>query len=303
MSLTIPYSTRSVAYTAAAGQIAFPVPFPVLSAGDLTVTLIRGGGRSVLALSTAYIVTGVGAQTGAQAVLTAGSIAGDTILIEGSLTPQRQTDIQSNGPIPADALNTDANALAIMVQELRRDVNRSLRRSGEDPNGAANNLLPDGATSSVLAVDTGGNVVAIPLSSLGSGSGGGAGITLPVPVSEGGTGAADPATARSDLGLGSVATLNAIDNTHLGTAAVQSQNMAPGAVTPQAFAVGSVTLVAESATLTVPPSQPQQNMLWIVPVAASGAWTGQQYNVAVANGSGGWTFYPPGVRLARDVAR
>ena len=155
MTIMVPISTRSVSYTATAGQTAFPVPFPVLSASDLAVTQVSAGVRTVLALSAAYAVTGVGAQTGAQVILATGANAGDTILIEGALAPQRQTEIQSNGPIPSDALNTDANALTIMVQELRRDVNRSLRRTGDDPN-QAESALPVGLVNCLLGFDANG---------------------------------------------------------------------------------------------------------------------------------------------------
>ncbi len=292
MTITVPLSTRSVSYTATAGQTALPVPFPVLAASDLVVTLVRGGGRSTLALSSAYAVTGAGQQSGAQVVLVTPALAGDIYLIEGALTPLRQTNILSNGPLPSDALNTDANALTIMVQELRRDVNRSIRRAGEDTS-TGSNLLPDGAASSVLAFDANGNVIAIPLSALGSGGGGGTPMVLPVPVSEGGTGATDPATARADLGLGQAATLDSIDQAHLAAGAVGPTQIAAGAVTPSALALGTVTLVVEAATLTVPPPSPQQGMAWLVGIGSTAGWAGQANNIAVADGGGGWTFHPP----------
>ena len=170
MTIQLSFSTRSQAYTAISGQTAFPVPFPVLSAADLTVTQIPAGTteRTTLTLGSAYVVTGASQQSGAQVALSTPANTGDVILIEGALTPQRQT-AYTQGPIVSGALDNDFNALEISVQELRRDVNRAIRRTGEDPNLAANVLLPDGAVNAVVAFDASGNIVAVPQSALGGG--------------------------------------------------------------------------------------------------------------------------------------
>jgi hypothetical protein len=157
MTIMLPPSTRSVCYTATAGQTALPVPFPVLQATDLTVTRRRGGVRTPLALSSDYVVTGVGQQTGAQVALQVGALAGDVILIEGNREPQRQTSIGSNGPIPSDALNADATAATIEIQELRRDVARAIRRGGDDTD-TGSLLLPAGAAGCLLGLDADGGI-------------------------------------------------------------------------------------------------------------------------------------------------
>ena len=127
MALSILYSTRSTNFIAAAGQTVYQVAWPVLAPGDVTVSLYRGSVLTALVPGTDYTVTGTGSQSGATITLAVGSQAGDVILIEGHLLPQRQTSYTSNAAIPSDALNTDLNALLIMVQELRRDVDRSFR--------------------------------------------------------------------------------------------------------------------------------------------------------------------------------
>jgi hypothetical protein len=127
MTISVLYSTRSSAFVATAGQTAFPLDWPVLAAGDVVVTRYRLGEPATLVLGADYAVTGAGQQTGAQIVLTTGSADKDVLLIEGRMTPQSLTAFMSNRNIPADGFNTALAAMTIMIQELRRDVDRAGR--------------------------------------------------------------------------------------------------------------------------------------------------------------------------------
>ncbi len=134
MAITIPFSERQAGpYVAAAGQIVFDVPFPVLAAEDLTVWRTRAGVTTTLQLSADYIVVDVGQQSGCKIVLTTGSLAGDIIEIDGTLKPERASNLSGNQPFLSEGLNLELNRLTILTQELRRDIKRV---SGDVPGAA-----------------------------------------------------------------------------------------------------------------------------------------------------------------------
>src|SRR5688572_24504217 len=120
---TIPFSGRTAGpYTATAGQTSFPFAFPVLAAADLDVWRQRAGVVSQLTLGTHYTVTGAGEQAGGAVVLTSGAEDGDIIAIDGDLQRQRVTSFTGGTPFKAAFIDADLNRLAIMVQELAREV-------------------------------------------------------------------------------------------------------------------------------------------------------------------------------------
>ena len=66
-------------------------------------------------------------------------------------------------------------------------------------------------------------------------------LGVPVPVAQGGTGATDTATARTNLGLAALAVKNTVAAADIDNAAVQSAKLADGAVATSKLSDGAVT--------------------------------------------------------------
>ena len=175
--LTIPFSERKAGpYTATAGQTVFFFAFPILAATDIDVWRERAGTATLLALGVDYTVIGVGEPAGGQITLTSGALLDDIIAIDGDLLKERATSFVGGTPFQAATIDTDLNRLAIMVQELGREVSRAVRRAAVDEqsgslllpiNLAETNLLAltvEGKVIGVLPVDLGADAVATPFS-------------------------------------------------------------------------------------------------------------------------------------------
>lgn len=159
---TIPFSSRKAGpYTATGGQTVFSFAFPILAAGDIDVYRKRAGVVTLLLLTTDYSVTGVGEQAGGTIVLTAGALAGDIIAIDGDLLKQRQASYIGSSPFKASVIDADLNTLAIMVQELGREVERSIRRASVDAATGSLLLPQDVAANTILALNSSGALIGL----------------------------------------------------------------------------------------------------------------------------------------------
>jgi hypothetical protein len=139
---TVPFSARTAGpYTASVGQTQFSFDFPVLKADDLAVWRQRPGELVQLSLGLHYTVTGAGEQDGGAVVLSNGALDGDIIAIDGRLLQQRVSSYLGGHPFKTAYIDDDLNRLAIMVQELAREVGRSLRRAPVDE-AAGSLMLP-----------------------------------------------------------------------------------------------------------------------------------------------------------------
>lgn len=164
---TIPLSARKAGpFTAAAAQTVFPFALPIYAAGDLDVWRERAGVVTQLAEGVDYTVSGAGEQSGGNVVLTAGALVGDIIAIDGGLLQQRATSFSGGNPFQALTIDTDLNRLAIMVQELGREVGRSIRRAAVDESSGSL-ALPQVSQRSLLAIDTTGALIDLPPLALG----------------------------------------------------------------------------------------------------------------------------------------
>jgi hypothetical protein len=153
---TIPFSARKAGpYTATAGQTSFSFAFPVLNAQDLTVWRERAGVVAQLALGTHYAVSGVGEQSGGAVVLTSGALADDIIAIDGDLLKERSTSFVGGTPFVAATIDADLNRLAIMAQELAREVSRAIRRTAVNQQSGGL-VLPESIPNAFLAWDNEG---------------------------------------------------------------------------------------------------------------------------------------------------
>lgn len=260
---------RSEPVECTGGETLIAYGYRIVSAADIAVWRQRGGASERLVLGIDYTVTGAGAANGGNIVLVEAATDGDVFMTEGDRPASRATDIASSNALAASTLNAEYDSLQIQIAEARAKLDRALLRSRFDD--AADNEMADAVGYLYLAIDGSLTVVA--------GSPGSGALTLPVPVDQGGTGASSAATARTNLGLGAVATKNLIGFVDLVS--------------------GVVRFDVVSRTVAAPPGSPTDGQKWIIPAGGTGAWAGKTNQIAVrAAGawsylvpSGGWTAY------------
>ena len=135
IDLTIPANDRLVRYVASLGQTDFDYDFPLLDVSDLDVWRFRAGVEQILLLDQDYSVVDAGQQNGGHIVLLAAALAGDIFAIDGGRTIERMTALQP-GPRSFEGINDELDRMAVMLQELRRDVGRAVRLSPTDVEAA-----------------------------------------------------------------------------------------------------------------------------------------------------------------------
>ncbi len=119
-------------YTATASQTVFDFPIPFFAEGDLSVWLTPTGQTAddtadLLTITTEYTVTGANTQDGGQITLVTPATAGDIITIERVVDIARLSDFQNSGDLLAETLNKEQDTEIFISQQLRQDINRSLR--------------------------------------------------------------------------------------------------------------------------------------------------------------------------------
>lgn len=159
MTIQVPLNDRAERYTASGGQTTFDVGFPVLAAADLEVKRLRGIIVATLAYPADYTISNIGAQSGAQVLLTAGATAGDIIAIDGKRPAERVSNF-GVGPFKPDDINLDLNSIMLAVQELRRDLDRALRIDSLDAASVARLPLAADRALKTLTFDAAGLPIA-----------------------------------------------------------------------------------------------------------------------------------------------
>ncbi|MGL4397647.1 MAG: hypothetical protein ACRCS9_13990 [Hyphomicrobium sp.] len=152
---------RLVPVIATAGQTIFFTDFRVDQVSDLEVWRRRAGAVALLVNGADYDVTLLGEASGCQVQLMAASLAGDEIVLAGVRLLGDSADFQLAGIFRSQDINGELDRLLMMVQELRRDVNRSVRLGITD-NPASDLTLPAVRAGRYLAFDGSGVPVTVP---------------------------------------------------------------------------------------------------------------------------------------------
>lgn len=266
--MTVPASTRrSGPFACTGGETLLPYGFRIAAATELAVYRLRGGGEDLLQLNLDYTVDGVGVANGGNVALKVAAIAGDQYLVDGFRANVRTSDLQQQSSFDVVAVNKEFDAVEIQIQELRRDLASKFGRSGFTVS-AGDVSAPAGATG-YLMIDADGGLTLVEAP---SGGGGGSDLELPLSIEQGGTGADDPAEARTNLGLGTLATKNIVAFVDID--------------------VGLVRFDIVSRVVAAPPVAPSTGQMWIIPAGATGSWSGRTNQIARWTGSA-WQYYAP----------
>ncbi len=115
-------------YTASASQTVFNYTFKIYESTDLNVYVTPAGQEcSDSDLTSAYSVSGVGAESGGTITLTTPTSAGDLVTIVSGIPTSRTTDYQNNGDFRPDTVNDDFDRAYSLVKQALDQTGRSLQ--------------------------------------------------------------------------------------------------------------------------------------------------------------------------------
>ncbi|MFY1054664.1 hypothetical protein ACOQNP_23850 [Ectopseudomonas khazarica] len=137
-------------YVANGVATVYAIPFLLLSASDLQVTL------DAVPVTSGFTVSGIGSNTGS---ITFDAAPTGDLLLQRVVPFERLTDYQDNGDLLAKTVNLDFDRLWLAMQELRRDDSTALRTSSLEPEGIPNLPLAAQRASRVLAFGPSGDPV------------------------------------------------------------------------------------------------------------------------------------------------
>lgn len=195
--MTVSSEKTKDTYAGDGSTTTFPYGFRILDQSEILVrTKVDATGViTTETITTQYTVSGVGEASGGNITFTAGNIpiVGETVILTRKVPKKQETDFTENGPLPAESLETVADRLTMISQEIGEEVDRSVKVDAGVTSFDATLPTPSSNKYIRYKSDSSG-LEAVALSSSGV-------ISNPVTVSEGGTAATTAATARTNLGV------------------------------------------------------------------------------------------------------
>ena len=142
----------------------FAYGYRIFADADLTVTV-----DGVLqTLITDYTVNGAGDDSGGSIDFITAPINLSVVTLSGELAYDRQTDYIENGPNLAQTKDNDFDRTIMLIQQNRRDINRSIKVPIEETTDQEVSLTPANRANKVLAFDGAGLPTASSLADLES---------------------------------------------------------------------------------------------------------------------------------------
>ena len=143
MTFEISDVTPRVQLVAAAAQVAFAVPFEFRADADLVV-LVDGATRT---LGVHYNLAGKGLTGGGTCTFVVAPGVGAVVVIYRNMAIARSTSrYTAYGPLPASVLEADLDDATMKMQQIERDLGRSIRLSPHDTSDASAMELPSVAS-------------------------------------------------------------------------------------------------------------------------------------------------------------
>ena len=136
--MTITVNETRNEYTATAGQTVFSYTFKIFGDTNLNVYITPDGQAADDAtdLTTAYTVTGAGAEAGGTIILTSGATLNDLITIVSDIPESRTTDYQVNGDFVPETVNNDFDRVVSLVKQRLSQRTVSFQESEQGVGGA-----------------------------------------------------------------------------------------------------------------------------------------------------------------------
>jgi len=268
-------------YIASGAQTVFGFDFAVFEPEDVEV-------RVDGAIAASGFTTSVNADGRGNVVFAAAPSSDARVTLLRRLTIRRQTDFQEGGELRAKTLNDELDFQTASIQQVGYEIGRALRQDDSDPSGIDMRLPPRATRAGqMLGFDATGKPVALAAPETA--------LELPIALALGGTGGADAAAARANLGLGSAALLNAVQ------AFTAAQRYAPVALTDgasiawdlDAAPMARVTL-AGNRTMAAPSHQRDGGMFVLSAIQDGAGGRSLAWNVAYDFGLDGVPTLPSG---------
>jgi len=176
-------------------QTQFTYPFPIFAAADMEVYLDESKQTS------GFTVNGANQSAGGDVAFDAAPGSGVVVTLRRRLAIQRTSDFQESGEFRSKVINDELDYLTAGLQQVSDDGGRALRLSATDPTAALTLPAKMARANMFLAFDSDGDAIA-------SDASGPPGPVGPAGNMDGANNLSeltDPATARSNLGLGAAA--------------------------------------------------------------------------------------------------
>ncbi len=147
-------------YIASGGQTVFPYDFPIFDDDHIFVNRTRAGVTTMLTKTTDYTVSDVGEETGGNVTLATGATVDDVITLYRDVPVERTADFTEAGDFLAITLNRELDLLTMMIQQLERDITRTVRLKIEDEASTIEIPLKAERASKFLGFDADGVAIA-----------------------------------------------------------------------------------------------------------------------------------------------
>jgi len=157
----VPEDTRLRRFECTGGETVFAVTFPVFAAGDVQVVRLRAGETVTLTNPGDYTLSGVGHPSGFTVTLTAAAQAGDLIVVVSAQPAARSAEWTDGQALRAQALNAEFARWWIALQQVRRDVARTVRLPLTDPSAGLELPAANVRAGKFLGFDGAGVAVAM----------------------------------------------------------------------------------------------------------------------------------------------
>ena len=154
--MSLSSATNRVDYTGNGATSVYAYTFYIVSKSDLTVTRTTTAGvETTLTVDTDYTVSTVGAASGGNVTLLAGSLtSGYKLTIRRVLALTQPTDIRHQGSFYPDTHEDAFDRMVMLSQQVQEQVSRSVKNPVSLPSSTFDPTLPAGIAAASLYLKT-----------------------------------------------------------------------------------------------------------------------------------------------------